>query len=102
LATFGTTAADLQALDAAIQAYEPVVVAPREATVLAKGVTGQIAADTQSADALLKSELDKAMRKFKRKNPEFAGAYENARIIVNLGGEQQETPPTPTPVPPKL
>ena len=92
---------DLQALDDAIKAYEPVVIAPREAIVMGKGVTGTIETGTKSADALLKLELDKAMRKFKRKNPDFAEAYANARIIVDLGGGQQPpAPPTP-PTPPQ-
>ena len=101
IAHFGTMAADLLALDAAIKAYEPVVIAPREAVVMSKGVTGSIATDIQSADALLKLELDKAMRKFKRKNPDFAEAYANARIIVDLGGGQQPPAPPAPPAAPK-
>ena len=100
IANFGTVAADMQALDEAIKAYEPVATAPREAAVMGKRVTGTIETDTKSADALLKLELDKAMRKFKRKNPDFAEAYANARIIVDLGGGQQPPPPTP-PAPPQ-
>ena len=50
-------------LDAAIKAYEPMATAPRQATVLAKGVTGSIEANIKSADALLKTEFDKTMRR---------------------------------------
>ena len=86
IAPFGTAAEDLTALDDAIKAYEAVTTAPRQAIVMGKRVTGGIEADVKSADALLKNELDKAMRKFKRKAPDFAKAYADARIIVDLGG----------------
>ena len=98
IAPFGTAAEDLTALDEAIKAYEPVVTAPRQAIVMGKQVTGGIEADTKSADLLLKNELDKAMRKFKRKEPDFAKAYGDARIIVDLGGggAVPQKPVTPT------
>lgn len=103
IAGLGTTAADLAELDQAIKDYEPLATAPRAATVAAKGVTGDIATDTRAADRLLKAQLDKAMRKFKRKNADFATAYANARVIVNLGGGGGGSPtptPPPGPVPP--
>ena len=93
----GTTAADLAEFDAAIEAYLPLVSKPREAIVAHKGVTGDIKTDVAAADQLLKTQLDKAMRKWTRKNPGFATAYQNARIIVDLGSGG--TPPTP-PQPP--
>ena len=101
LAPFGTAAEDLAALDEAIKTYEPTATAPRQATVLAKGVTGGIEADIKSADALLKTEFDKTMRKFQRKNPDFAQAYADARIIVDLGGGKTAAPVNPLPIPAK-
>ena len=92
IAAFGSGAEDLAALDLAIKDYEKVATAPRQALVTAKGVTGGIAADFQSGDALLKTELDKGMRKFRRKHPEFAQEYANARIIVDLGGGKSAAP----------
>jgi hypothetical protein len=89
------------ALDEAIQAYEKVATAPREATVIAKGVTASIDANIRSADALLKKELDKTMRKFQRKNPDFAQAYADARIIVDLGASKTAAPVNPLPLPAK-
>ena len=99
IAPFGTTDEDLTALDEAIKAYVPVATAPRQAIVLGKQVTGNIDASIKSADFLLKNELDKAMRKFKRKEPDFAKAYADARIIVELGGggAAAQKPATPAP-----
>ena len=99
IAELGTSAADLALLDAAIIDYLPLATAPRQAASAGTVVTGDIKTDTASADALLKLQLDKAMRKFKRKNPEFFNAYTSARIIVNLGGgNSTPTPPPAQPV----
>ena len=69
--------------------------------MIAKGVTASIETNIRSADTLLKKELDKTMRKFQRKNPDFAQAYEDARIIVDLGGGKTALPVDPTPAPAK-
>ena len=85
LAGYGTTAADLTALDAAIGAYEPVANAPRVATSQNVSVTADIGQETRDAMALVRKELDPAMRKFKTKNVDFFHAYHDARVIVDLG-----------------
>ncbi|MEO7934094.1 MAG: hypothetical protein ABIT76_13150 [Chthoniobacterales bacterium] len=102
IALLGTTAADLAELDAAITAYTPLATAPRQAIVVGAGVTGNILLDTTSGMTLLTKQLDKAMRKFKRKNPEFFNAYTSARIIVDLGGGHADNSgetPAPPPAP---
>lgn len=43
-----------------------------------------------SADALLKEELDRSMRKQKRKNPQFFGEYTSARMIIDLGTRHEK------------
>lgn len=96
----GTTAEDLAELDAAITVYLPLATAPRQAIVAGKGVTGDIGLDTASAMTLLKKQIDKAMRKFKRKNPEFFNAYTSARLIVDLGGGHAEDDAEENPTPP--
>lgn len=73
-------------MDAAIEAYIPLVSTPRQAIVSGKGVTGDIDVDVRSAMTLLKKQIDKSMRKVKRKNAVFFNAYDSARIIVDLGG----------------
>lgn len=77
--------ADTTALQAAIDAYSPLVGRPR----VAKGVTKRATEDIQgledSADALLRNELDRSMRKQKKKNAQFFGEYTSARMIIDLG-----------------
>lgn len=48
-----------------------------------------------AADALIKEELDRSMRKFKARNPTFFGEYTNARMIIDLGSREEDKPATP-------
>lgn len=102
LADFGTTAADIAALQTAINEFTALVTKPREAIGERKEATGDIAENEDAADALLKNELDKAMRKFKKKNAPFFSEYTSARMIIDLGTrhETPDNPPGPTPTPP--
>jgi hypothetical protein len=98
---YGTTAADVTDLQTKITAYNPDIAKPREAIVARKDVTGDIAADEKTADAILNKELDKAMKKFKVKNPDFFNEYTSARMIIDLGHGPKEnggtTPPAGPP-----
>jgi hypothetical protein len=96
LATLGTEAEDLAAADAAIKAYEPLVQAPRVATVQNKTVTGDIATLLGQIDTLYETRLDRTMRKFTIKNKPFADDYRNARVIVDLG-HRPKAPEASTP-----
>ncbi len=57
-----------------------------------------------SAEALLEDELDRSMRKQKRKNPSFFSEYTSARMIIDLGTRHEkkddgtETAPEPAKV----
>jgi hypothetical protein len=95
----GTTAEDLAELAAAIARYIPLATAPRVATTGKSGVTGDIDLDVRAAMKLLYKQLDKAMRKFKRKEAAFFNAYTSARIIVDLGGGQADPEPAKEPTP---
>jgi hypothetical protein len=88
-------AADIAAVQAAIDAYMALVTKPREAVVGRKEVTGSIAQDEEAAGQLLKNELDPAMRKFATKNAPFHTEYTSARMIIDLG-ERHAQPGTPT------
>lgn len=101
LAGLGTTAQDLAELDAAITVYLPLATAPRVAKTGSAGVTGDIDLDVKAAMLLLNKQLDKALRKFKRKNAEFFNAYTSARIIVDLGGGRSDPEALPKPTPPQ-
>ena len=102
LAALGTTATEITALQTAITDYSALVTKPREAIIEEKVATGDIAADENTANALLNDELDKAMKKFKTKEPAFFNEYTSARMIIDLGSRNQKppTPPSPTPAPP--
>lgn len=60
-----------------------------------EGVTQAIDTTIRAADWLLKDELDKAMRSFKRKAPDFATACADARIIGELSGGAATKPAVP-------
>ena len=92
---YGTEEADVTALQGAIDLYKPLITKPREAVVSRKEATGNIAEDEETADTLLKKELDKTMVKFKTKNAAFAGEYASARMIIDLGTRQDKAPATP-------
>jgi len=98
LAAFGVSAADIAALQTAINDFTPLITKPREAVVGRKAVTEDISNDENAADQLLRKELDPAMRKFKTKEPALFSEYASARMIVDLG-ERHERPPEPTPAP---
>jgi len=48
---------------------------------------------------ILRTRLDKQMRKFKKLNPEFYAGYLAARVIVDRGGSSPTPPPAPAPAP---
>ena len=81
---YGTDAADIAALQTVIEEFKALISKPREAIVGRKDATGDIAQDEETAEALLKEELDRSMRKFKTKNNAFFGEYTSARMIIDL------------------
>lgn len=95
LVAFGTTAAELSALDAAITTYDGLATAPRRATAVSSSVTADIAREIQAGSPLLKNELDKATMKFRQKNPDFYRAFKDARcssIWARPQGTRQKEP----------
>ncbi len=54
-----------------------------------------------AVDRILERQIDRLMERYKDTNPDFYGAYQVARIIVDAGGGSgsTNTPPTP-PTPP--
>ena len=99
LVAFGVTAADITALQTAIDDYKALMTKPREAVVARKGVTTDIGDTEDAATELLETELDKSMKKFETKNADFFGEYKNARMIIDLGAPTSEKKP-PKPAPP--
>ena len=97
LGDYGVTSAKLTAVQAAIDAYAAVITKPREAQVLAKTVTGSIAAEAKAADAILKSHLDKLVSQLEDKDATFVADYRNARVIVAAAATRAsgDQPPAP-------
>lgn len=96
LVAYGVAAADLAALQTAINKYVAVVSAPRTAITIRKGATAAIEALTRENLTILNERMDKLMVTFKTTAPSFHQAYFDARIIVDLGGkEEEEEPPIP-------
>ncbi len=96
LVAYGVTAADLTALQTAINKYVAVVSAPRTAITIRKGATAAIETLTRENLTILNERMDKLMVTFKTTAPSFYQAYFDARIIVDLGGKEEEPePPTP-------
>ncbi|MDQ6766050.1 MAG: hypothetical protein M3Z22_08130 [Verrucomicrobiota bacterium] len=93
----GDIATDIHALQDAIAAFTPLVGQSRIATGVKKKATSDIAALEESADALLKNELDRSMRKQKTKNAQFFAEYTSARMIIDLGVHHEKPPTPPTP-----
>lgn len=83
-------AADTADLQTAIDAYSPLVGQARVAIGPKKQARVDIAATEKKADALLKDELDRSMRKQKRKNAQFFAEYMSARMIIDLGGRHEK------------
>ena len=52
-----------------------------------------------AGDRICERQLDRLMQRYQTSNPDFYGAYQVARIIVDAGGGSG-TPPTPPPATP--
>ncbi|MBK7945202.1 MAG: hypothetical protein IPJ85_07830 [Flavobacteriales bacterium] len=90
LGDYGLVAADITALQAAIDAYANVVSAPRNAAVVRKGATAEIDTLMKDSMKILNNRMDKLMPEFETSAPEFFQEYFAARIIVDNGGAQSE------------
>ena len=87
LADYGVTQARLDELDAAIDAYHALLVAPRTAITDRKAATAALKALFKQADTVLKTRMDKLVPILAKDHPAFVADYENARIIVDSGGK---------------
>jgi hypothetical protein len=91
---------DLDDLTAKISAFKTLLTKPREAKAYTKGATNLLPEKLDAGDRIVERQLDRLMPRYKSSNPDFYGAYQVARIIVDIGGSPG-TPPTPPPTPPK-
>jgi hypothetical protein len=85
LADYGTGDAELTALNAAIAAYEALILSPREAIGERKLYTGNLVQTLAAGDSVLVDKMDKIAARFKNTNPAFYNGYKNARAIKDSG-----------------
>jgi hypothetical protein len=85
LAAYGMEAAELDALQAAIDAYVAAIGSPRTALTVRKGATAEMAMLIKDSMKILTERMDKLMTVFATTTPKFHQEYFDARIIVDNG-----------------
>jgi hypothetical protein len=95
LADYGIGEADYNALTDAIDAYEALIVSPREAISERKQHTGNLAKELAAADSVLVDKMDKIAVRFKSTNSVFYNGYKDARAVK--GGHSTRHRPTDPP-----
>ena len=99
LVDYAIVKADVAALDALTAQFHTAKTAPRAAVVDRSSQTVTMPDKIANVTSLLRNRLDKLMTRFKKSNPEFYAGYLAARVIVDRGGAQAATKPTPAPAP---
>jgi len=85
LMEYGLTTVDLDALEAAAQAFKAKTAAPRSAIVERSMATDDVDTAYHLAGKALHS-MDKMIDTFTKESPALVAAYKKARIMVDLGG----------------
>lgn len=86
LAMYGVSAADLNSLLAAINAYKNLIGVTRESTSLEHTGTSRLETLFATGDSILKDQLDPMMEGMKNSTPLFFEEYKSARLIVDNRG----------------
>ena len=94
LANYGAVQSDIDALAAAITAYNASITRPRQVVTLTKAATKQLEEAFARADVILNDQLDNLIEKFRLTQPAFYLAFQSARVIVDTA-----SPPGPAPTP---
>lgn len=76
---------DVEQLKAVTERFEVVQTKPREAIAERALQTRALPELVRAVTLLLRNDLDRQMNLFRRRQPEFFGAYRSARIIVDSG-----------------
>ena len=92
LAPYGIVAADVNSLQSAIDKYVALIPRPRTKITERKGATSEIGLLIRDTQRLLGRRMDMLMRGFMISHPDFYRQYQNARIIVDQGGQKEELP----------
>ena len=89
---YGVTAADLDALKAAIAAFQGLIRAKGQQRTTRNATVQSLAGLFTHADALLKVQLDKLMLRYEPTHREFFEAYATSRVLRKVGGNRKATP----------
>ncbi len=89
---YGVTAADLDALKAAIAAFQGLIRAKGQQRTTRNATVQSLAGLFTHADTLLKVQLDKLMLRYEPTHREFYEAYANSRVLRKAGGNRKATP----------
>ncbi len=95
----GITQEQIMEFNRLVGTFIASIPAPRAGIAANKEVTDEVETALDDTDHFLKEVLDLRMEVFARTNPDFLGAYKNARIIVNFGGRSRKKKNNPTPPP---
>lgn len=79
------TQADLDALQAQVDAFGAILTRPRQAKAATKAATDQLPTALLANDRTLERQLDRLMEKYRKSNADFFQAYQVARVIVDPG-----------------
>jgi len=90
---------DLTDLKGKLDAFNNLLTQPRQTRANIKGATDLLPDKIDAGDRICERQIDRLIERFRASNPEFYGAYQVARVIVDAGGGPG-TPPTPPPTTP--
>lgn len=97
----GVTPAAITALTGAIDAYAPLVNAPRSTTVSRSALLRELTTQVAACVDHIRSMDDLVIQLTGEGAPEFIAGWKQARIVVDAGhGPGEAGPPTPTGTPP--
>ncbi|MEI9959981.1 MAG: hypothetical protein WDM76_02275 [Limisphaerales bacterium] len=96
---YGVTAAKMTALQTAIAAFNTAMSKTKQTTAGSKTFTGNLPTEFKAADINLEDQLDRLVDQFAAANAKFVSDYKNARVIIDLGGGHDDTPPPAPPTP---
>ncbi len=89
---YGVTAADLDALKAAIAAFQGLIRAKGQQRTTRTSTMQSLTGLFTHADTVLKVQLDKLMLRYEPTHREFFEAYVNSRVLRKVGGNRKAAP----------
>ena len=90
---YGIDKTRIKELDEAIQAFNDLKTAPRQAQIDGKATRVSLRAEFSELGTLLKDRFQRLMRKYKRRDPEFFNRIMAARAVVDRPGTTATTAP---------